>query len=101
MALEPTLPAERTRMAWQRTTLAGIVSLLVLLRLLAEVSVPTTVVVGVLALLGAAASVAAAIRRSVRGRSLTSETGIGRNAALLTGLVTLACLAAMAYVLLV
>lgn len=98
--MEPTLPAERTRLAWQRTILAGVVCLLGVLRLLAEVSVPLVVAAGVVVLLAVGAAVSTAIRRAVRGRDLTAETRIGRNAVLLSGLVSLTCLAAMAYVLL-
>lgn len=98
--LEPTLPAERTRLAWQRTVLAGVVCLLGVLRLLAEVSVTLVMVAAVTAVLMATFGVGAAIRRSVRGRGLTTETAVGRNAVLLTGLVSLACLTAMMYVIL-
>jgi hypothetical protein len=98
--LEPTLPAERTRLAWQRTVLAGVVCLLGTLRLLAEVSVPLVAVAAITAVLGAAFGVGATIRRSVRGRGMATDTAVGRNAALLTGLVSLACLTAMAYVIL-
>ena len=56
MTPEPTLPAERTRLAWQRTVLAGVVCLLGVLRLLAEVSVPLVVAVGL----------AGAARRGIR-----------------------------------
>jgi uncharacterized membrane protein YidH (DUF202 family) len=101
VSLEPTLPAERTRLAWQRTILAGVVCLLGVLRLLAEVSLPLLAVIAVVVLLGAVLVVTAAIRRAVRGRDLTSDTGVGRNAALLTSLVSVACLGAMAYVALV
>jgi hypothetical protein len=44
--------------------------------------------------------VAASIRRSVRGREMTTDTGVGRNAAMLTALVSVACLGSIAYVLL-
>lgn len=101
MALEPTLPVERTRLAWQRTTLAGVVVLLGALRLLAEVSLPLVGVLGVIALLAGALVVGAAIRRAVRHRRLTGDAAVGRNAALLTGVVCWACLAAMAYVILI
>ena len=100
MALEPTLPTERTRLAWQRTTSAGVICLLAVLRLLAEVSVPMAAVIGVVTLLVATAAVAVAIRRRVRGRRLSSQTAVGHSAALLAGLVSLACLAGMAYALL-
>ena len=100
MTPEPTLPAERTRLAWQRTVLAGVVCLLGVLRLLAEVSVPLVVAVGLVVLLGALFGVAATIRSAVRGRVLTTDTGVGRNAAMLTGLVSLACVGGIAYVLL-
>ena len=100
MTLEPTLPAERTRLAWQRTVLAGVVCLLAVLRLLAEVSVSLVVAVGLVLLLGAVVLVAATIRRAVRGRGLTTDTAVGRNAALLTALVSAACVGGIAYVLL-
>ena len=100
MSLEPTLPSERTRLAWQRTILAGVVCLLGVLRLLAEVSLPLLAVVAVVVLTGAVLVVTATIRRAVRGRDLTADTGVGRNAALLTALVSVACLGAMAYVVL-
>lgn len=98
--MEPTLPTERTRLAWQRTTLAGALCLLVVLRLLADVSLPLVAAVVVALLVAAAFLVAATIRRSVRGRRLTTQTAVGRNAALLTALACSACLAAMAYVIL-
>jgi hypothetical protein len=98
--LEPTLPVERTRLAWQRTVLAGVVCLLGALRLLAEVSVPLVAVTAIAGVLGAAFAVGATVRRSVRGRGLSTDTAVGRNAALLTGLVTLACLTAMVYAIL-
>jgi hypothetical protein len=97
---EPTAPAERTRLAWQRTVLAGVVCLLGALRLLAEVSLPLVAVAGIAVALVTIFAAGAAIRRSVRGRHLTSDTAVGRNAVLLTSLVSLGCLAAMAYVIL-
>ena len=100
VALEPTLPAERTRLAWQRTVLAAVVCLLAVLRLLAEVSIPLVAAVGIVLLLGTVLPVAASIRRSVRGREMTTDTGVGRNAAMLTALVSVACLGSIAYVLL-
>ena len=100
MAPEPTLPAERTRLAWQRTVLSAGVCLLAVLRLLAEVSLGLVAAIGVTVLLGGALLVSATIRRSVRRRELTTDTGVGRNAALLTGLVAAACLASIAYLLL-
>ena len=57
--------------------------------------------VAVVVLLGAVLAVAGTIRRGVRGRDITSDTGVGRNAALLTAVVSLACFAAMAYVVLI
>ncbi|HEU4545576.1 MAG TPA: hypothetical protein VFR88_04715, partial [Microlunatus sp.] len=76
------------------------VCLLGVLRLLAEVSGPLVVAVGLTVLLGAVFGVAATIRAAVRGRELTTDTGVGRNAAMLTGLVSLACVGGIAYVLL-
>ena len=100
MALEPTLPAERTRLAWQRTVLSAVVCLLAVLRLLAEVSLGLVAAIGVAVLLAATLVVSTAIRRSVRRRELTTDTGVGRNAAMLTGIVAVACLGSIAYFLL-
>lgn len=101
MPPEPTLPAERTRLAWQRTVLAGVVCLLVVLRLLAEVSLPAGAALGLVVLMGMVILVATSIRRAVRGRQLTTQTAIGRNAALLSIVVGLACVVAIVYVVLV
>jgi hypothetical protein len=51
-------------------------------------------------LLGAVFGVGATIRAAVRGRDLTTDTGVGRNAAMLTGLVSVASFGGIAYVLL-
>lgn len=95
------MPAERTRLAWTRTTLAGVVCLLGVLRLLAEVSAPLVASVGIALLVAGALVTGIRIRSRVRRRQLSTETAVGRNAALLTTLVSLACLSAMAYVILV
>ena len=72
-----------------------------MLRLLAEVSVPLVAAVG---LAGAARRGARCRRDHPRRRSgdatLTTDTGVGRNAAMLTGLVSVACVGGIAYVLL-
>ncbi|BAK33741.1 hypothetical protein MLP_07270 [Microlunatus phosphovorus NM-1] len=101
MSIEPTMPAERTRLAWTRTTLAGVVCLLGVLRLLAEVSVPLVAAVGIALLIAGALVAGVRIRSRVQRRQLTTETAVGRNAALLTTVASLACLSAMAYVILV
>ena len=100
MPPEPTMPAERTRLAWTRTTLAGVVCLLGVLRLLADVSVSLVAAVGITVLLAGGALVGARIRSRVRNRELTTDTAVGRNAALLTIIVSLTCLSAMAYAIL-
>lgn len=101
MSLEPTLPSERTRLAWTRTVLAGVVCLLGVLRLLAEVSVPLVAVIGIAVLLAAVVLGGLVIRRRVRNREMITDTAVGRNAALLTGIVVLACFGAMLYVVLI
>ena len=95
------MPAERTRLAWTRTTLAGVICLLGVLRLLAEVSVPLVASIGIALLVSGAMVAGVRIRSRVRRRQLGTETGVGRNVALLTTVVSLACLSAMAYVILV
>lgn len=94
------MPAERTRLAWTRTTLAGVVCLLGVLRLLAEVSVPLVAAVGIALLVLGSFAAGVTIRSRVRGRQLNTDTGIGRNVALLTTVVSMACVSAMAYVIL-
>jgi uncharacterized membrane protein YidH (DUF202 family) len=96
-APEPTLPAERTRLAWQRTVLAATVCLLVVLRLLANISVPLVAAAGIVLVLAGAVFATISIRRSVRGRHLASKTDVGRNAALLTTIVSVACVGGMLY----
>jgi hypothetical protein len=80
--------------------LAAVVCLLAVLRLLAEVSIGLVAAIGVAVLLAATLVVSTAIRRSVRRRELTTDTRVGRNAAMLTGVVAVACLLSIAYVLL-
>lgn len=71
------------------------------LRLLAEVSVPLVASVAITLLIAGALLAGVRIRRRVRRRQLSTETDAGRNAVLLTTVVSLACLCAMAYVILV
>lgn len=99
-SVEPTLPTERTRLAWQRTVLAATVCLLGVLRLLINISVPLVAVVGVVLIIAGGLFAGFSIRRSVRGRGMTTQTNVGRNAAMLTSIVSLACLGAMVYALL-
>ena len=93
------LANERTFLAWIRTAL-GFLAAGAGVAAVAQIGGDLVVGLGVALVLGAGLVVGATIRRSIRGRDLTTDTPVGRNGALLTGIVAVACLAAMAYVVL-
>lgn len=100
MAVDAGLQPERTRLAWQRTTLTGLAALLLALRLTVEVSpalaVISTVTVGV----ALAIPVWSATRWQLQHPTLDAALRTdGRAHAVLALIVTLACLTALAYVL--
>jgi uncharacterized membrane protein YidH (DUF202 family) len=101
---DPGLQNERTGLAWQRTLLSGLTCSVLVVRLLASVSTTLAVIIGLLALLGTAALGGLAIHRFRRHHfALADEqvAGGGRSSALLSGLVVLTALGALAYVALV
>lgn len=92
------LQPERTRLAWQRTALTGLAALLVVVRLLVEVSPTVGVLVGVLAGLALIAPVWSAARWQLTRRRLNKAHNDGRATLLLAILVGMACLVALGYV---
>jgi uncharacterized membrane protein YidH (DUF202 family) len=98
------LQNERTGLAWQRTLLSGLTCGVLVVRLLASVSVTLAVIIGLLALLGTAGLGWLAIRRFRLNHSalvVEQVAGDGRAPALLSVLVIVTALGALAYVTLV
>ncbi len=93
------LQPERTRLAWQRTALTGLAALLVVVRLLVEVSPTVGVLIAVLAVLALIAPVWSAARWQLTRRSVGGTDNDGRATLLLAILVGLGCVAALGYVL--
>lgn len=101
MSADHGLQPERTRLAWQRTTLTGLAALLVVLRLLVEVSLALAVVGTVTMTAALAVPVWSATRWQLQHPSLdAARRADGRAPAVLALIVTLACLAALVFVLL-
>lgn len=99
--LDAGLGRERTRLAWQRTTLTGIAALLVVIRLLVEVFPLVGVLVGVAAVLVLLAPAWSAIRWQLGSRgAATIHRDDGRASLLLALVMFVACAAAIGYVVL-
>ena len=99
--IDPGRQPERTRLAWQRTTLTGLASLLVVLRLLVDVSPLLAGLAAGVAALALAIPVWSATRWQVQHPTLDDVRRIdGRAPAVLALIVGLACLAAVVYVVL-
>ena len=98
---DPGLQNERTRLAWQRTTLAGLACSLLVARLLVTISIMLSVVIGLLALLCTAGLGYLAIRR-FRLNTLAihreEALGDGKANALISMLVVITALAGLLYV---
>lgn len=93
------LQPERTRLAWQRTTLTGLAALLIVLRLLVEVSPALALLSTGVVAIALAGPVWSATRWQVQHPSLdAARRADGRAAAVLALIVALACLLALAYV---
>lgn len=94
---------ERTRLAWQRTTLSALVLGLILARLLAGASLPLAIVIALVAVLLAGALHWSAVRRYTHANvALGSQRplgGDGRSHLLLTALITLVGLGALGFLL--
>jgi hypothetical protein len=95
------LSPERTRLAWQRSTLTGFAALLVAVRLLIDVNALLAIVVAVTAGLALAVPVWFATQWQLSNRALAlPHRRDGRAPLLLAVLVGLGCLSGLAYTLL-
>ena len=95
------LQPERTRLAWQRTTLTALASLLVILRLLVDVSPLLAGLAAGWTVLALAIPVWSATRWQVQHPTLDDvHRTDGRAPAVLALIVGLACVAAFGYVVL-
>jgi uncharacterized membrane protein YidH (DUF202 family) len=98
---DPGLQNERTRLAWQRTLLAGLACSLLVSRLLVSISLILSVVIGLLALLCTAGLGYMAIRRfRLHNLAIHHEEplGDGKANALVSMLVVITALGALLYV---
>ena len=97
---DPGLQNERTGLAWQRTMLAGLTCSLLVARLLASISMRTSVILGLVALLCTAGLGWLAIRRfrlNYLAIHREEALGDGRANGLLSMLVVLTALGALAH----
>ena len=102
MPWDPGLQNERTGLAWQRTLLSGLTCGLLVARLLAGLSPVLAVVVGVVAVattLGLGVVAVRRFRRNARALPVGRPIEDGRPPALVTALLVLTALGALAYVL--
>ena len=98
---DPGLQNERTRLAWQRTLLAGLACSLLVARLLVSISITLSVIIGLLALLCTAGLGYLAIQRfRLNTLALHREEppGDGKANALISILLVITALAALLYV---
>ena len=98
---DPGLQNERTGLAWQRTMLAGLTCSLLVARLLAEISILLSVVLGLVALLCTAGLGWMAIRRfRLNNLAIHREEalGDGKANAVLSMLVVMTAVGALLYV---
>jgi len=94
---------ERTRLAWQRTMLAGLACSLLVARLLAPSSLGLSIAIGLAAVLSTAALAWISIRRYVDNNSalqLEHPIGDARSQAIVAALVILTAIGSVVYVVL-
>jgi uncharacterized membrane protein YidH (DUF202 family) len=97
---DPGVQNERTRLAWQRTTLSGLTCSLLVARLLAERSLALAIAVGLAAVLSSALLGWFSTRRYVDNQLALRAKGPlagGRSHLVLTGLVTVTSLGGIWY----
>jgi uncharacterized membrane protein YidH (DUF202 family) len=95
------LQNERTRLAWQRTSLSGLVCSLLVARLLAPISLPLAVLVGLAAVLSTAALSWFSINRYAGVHDALHRNrpiGDGRSHLAVTALVLITAVGSIAYV---
>ena len=100
---DPGMQNERTRLAWQRTTLSGLTCSLLVARLLAERYLALAIAVGLAAVLSSAILGWFSSKRYVDNQVALHGDGTlagGRSHLVLAGLVTVTALGALWYVLL-
>lgn len=98
---DPGVQNERTRLAWQRTTLSGLTCSLLVARLLAEHSLLLAIAVGLAAIFSSAALGWFSSRRYLKNRIALRSDRLrdgGRSQLVLTGLVLVTALGALGYV---
>jgi uncharacterized membrane protein YidH (DUF202 family) len=98
---DPGMQNERTRLAWQRTTLSGLTCSLLVARLLVEWSLVLAIAVGLAAVLSSAALGWFASRRYVDNQLALYGHGVlgtGRSHIVLTGLVAVTAVGGACYV---
>jgi uncharacterized membrane protein YidH (DUF202 family) len=100
---DPGMQNERTRLAWQRTTLSGLTCSLLVARLLAERYLALAIAVGLAAVLSSAILGWFSSRRYTDNQVALHGDGTlsgGRSHLVLTGLVTVTAVGALWYVVL-
>ena len=98
---DPGMQNERTRLAWQRTTLSGLTCSLVVSRLLAELSLSLAITVGLAAVLSSAVLGWFSTRRYAENQIALHGHGLiagARSHLVLTGLVIITALGGVGYV---
>ena len=98
---DPGVQNERTRLAWQRTTLSGLTCSLVVARLLADLSLGLAIAVGLAAVLSSAALGWFSTRRYAENQIALHGDGVlpgARSQLVLTALVIITAVGGVGYV---